>query len=150
MKKKILLNECDWGEYSKEEAFLIAKLNNISQSVLISRMKSGWKVETAITMPVKEKPRFTQVTNYIPIGTTIKYWRERCEDNDVKWKTFYHRVITGKWDCELACTMKAKETPDMITIRKKFHFWKKIDGEWQRLFEWVTFKTSAEDYFRWE
>jgi len=150
MKKKILLNECDWGEYSKDEAFLIAKLNNISQSVLISRMKSGWKVETAITMPVKAKPRFTQVTNYIPIGTTIKYWRERCKENNVKWKTFYHRVITGKWDCELASRMQAKETPDMITVRKKFHYWKKIDGEWQRMFEWVTFKTSAEEYFRWE
>lgn len=146
MKKKILLKDCDWGEYSKEEAYLIAQLNDINKTVLISRMKSGWDVETAITMPVNAKPKLTKIIKYIPIGTTVKYWRQRCKENGVKWGTFYHRVIENKWDCDLACLVQAKETPEMITIRKKFHFWKKIGGKWKRLFEWITFKTSVIEY----
>jgi len=150
MAKRKLLKDCDFGDYSKEEAFLIARMNGINDQAFMGRVKSGWNIEEAMTAPLRAKKPETQVSKYIPMGTTVAYWRRRCKANGVKWCTFYHRVITNRWDCELASRMQAKETPDMITVRKKFHYWKKIDGEWQRMFEWVTFKTSAEEYFRWE
>lgn len=147
MTKRKLLKDCDFGDYSKEEAFLIAKLNGINAQAFLARMKADWDVEIAMTMPVKEKPRETQIVNLIPMGTTVNQWKRKCKANNVKWSTFYHRVYSNHWDCELACSLQAKETPDMVTIRKKFHFWKKIGGEWQRMFEWVTFKTSAAEYY---